>query len=74
MQLSDRVFKESIVMLKNTSINKDGDLVLTLSLNKKCVTSKSGKSLVLSTTGGNQGVSIKDLGMVKIGVNVYKAA
>ena len=60
-------------MLKKHELDKNGDLVLTLSFDQKGVPSKSGKSLVHATTSGNTSVSLNGHGAVQIGINVYSA-
>lgn len=51
----------------------DGNnLILTIPLEKKPEPSKSGKSLVLATTGGNQSIGVKHNGKdVIMGMTVY---
>jgi len=46
-------------------------LQITLDYNGKGTPSKSGKSLVVASTNGNQSISLNNE-VVKIGVNVFK--
>jgi len=61
-------------MLKDISVNKAGDLVLVVGTNGNSVDalplSKSGKTKVVSTTGGFAKISTKEFGMVGVNLNV----
>jgi len=61
-------------MLKDISVNKAGDLVLIVGTNGNSVDalplSKSGKTKVVSTTGGFAKISTKEFGMVGVNLNV----
>jgi len=61
-------------MLKDISVNKAGDLVLVVGTNGNSVDalplSKSGKTKVVSTTGGFTNCSIKEFGMVGVNLNI----
>ena len=61
-------------MLRNVDAQIQGDkLVITIDLNAKGTTSKSGKSEILATTGGFIGVSTgKPGGMISLSLNVTK--
>lgn len=48
-------------------------LTIEVDLSKELGKSKSGKSVNIGTTGGNQKIQT-DIGEVVVGVNVYKAA
>lgn len=48
-------------------------LTIEIDLSKEIGKSKSGKSMNIATTGGNQKITT-DIGEVVVGVNVYKAA
>lgn len=50
---------------------KGSILTLTVDLSKDLGQSKSGKTTLIGTSGGNQAIQGPD-GMVYIGVNVYK--
>jgi len=55
--------------MENVEVEKKGSsLVLTVDLSKKVGDSKSGKSVVIATTGGNVDVG----GGIMVGLNVYK--
>ena len=61
-------------MLKNISVSKSGDLVITMGTNAPtadgCPLSKSGKSKVVSTTGGFAKIATQEFGMVGVNINV----
>lgn len=51
---------------------KDGKLIVTLEMNSEPMPSKSGKTLVIATTHGNQPSTVQVKGQVlTIGVNAY---
>lgn len=55
--------------MQNVDIKVDGTkLVLTVDLSKTQGASKSGKSIIIATTGGNQPVAPG----IMLGLNVYK--
>jgi len=64
-------------MLKDIVVSKNGDLVITMGTNAStaaaCPTSKSGKTKVVSSTGGFAKISTKEFGMVGVNINVTAA-
>jgi hypothetical protein len=57
--------------MQNVQFEVKGDLlVVTVDLSKQVGPSKSGKTIIIGTTAGNQ--SVTPDGAIKIGVNVYK--
>tara|TARA_R110002110_G_C12913898_1_gene666460 strand:- start:299 stop:496 length:198 start_codon:yes stop_codon:yes gene_type:complete len=64
-------------MLKGITVNKSGEIVITMNTNSPtvdgCPLSKSGKSKVISTTGGFAKVSTEQYGMVGINLNITAA-
>jgi hypothetical protein len=56
--------------MKNVEMEVDGDkLLITVDLSKTFGPSKSGKTIIIASTEGNQSVPGTD---AKIGLNVYK--
>ncbi len=53
---------------------KDGTVTIVLALAPKGTISKSGKSLLLASTGGNVVVGSIDGKDIRLGVNAYTAA
>ena len=54
--------------MTNTTIStKDNILTITVDLSKEFGPSKSGKTIIVASTNGNESV-----GEVKVGLNVYK--
>ena len=53
---------------------KAGTITLVLPLNAKPVPSKSGKSLILASTGGNIELGVHGGKAVKVGANIYVTA
>ena len=57
--------------MKNIKIEKEGNtLALTVDLSKSQGPSKSGKSIVIATTGGNKEIASG----VYMGLNIYRKA
>jgi len=57
--------------MKNIELTQDGNkLIITVDLDKEFGHSKSGKSIIIASTEGNQ--SAPEQPDVKIGVNVYR--
>jgi len=57
--------------MKNTEMKIDGNkLTITIDLEKEFGPSKSGKTIVIASTEGNQ--SVPDHEDIKIGINCYK--
>jgi len=50
---------------------KDGKLIITIDTTQELGSSRSGKSLMVATTGGNQKVTTPE-GTISIGLNAYK--
>jgi hypothetical protein len=60
--------------MKNVTMKIDKNiLTITVDLKKKAGLSKSGKSMTIATTEGNQALS-GDFAEVKVGLNVFKPA
>jgi hypothetical protein len=58
--------------MQNVTMKTEGTkLIITVDLNKDFGPSKSGKTTIIATTGGN--VSAPENEKVKIGLNVYKS-
>lgn len=58
--------------MKNVSMKQEGKiLTITVDLSKEFGQSKSGKSIIIASTEGNQSVANGD-DVVYVGVNVYK--
>lgn len=60
-------------MLKDISVSKSGDLVITMGTNgtvDDLPLSKSGKTKVVSSTGGFAKISTKEFGLVGVNINV----
>jgi hypothetical protein len=61
-------------MLKDISVSKSGDLVITMGTNGSDATqlplSKSGKTKVVSSTGGFAKIATKEFGLVGVNINV----
>lgn len=54
-----------------TEVSKDGILTITVNLNEEHGPSASGKTIIVSTSSGNQ--SVQHAGQeFKLGLNVYK--
>ena len=51
-------------------VTEDGQLVITIDLNQELGESKTGKSIIVASTGGN--VSVPGYEDVKIGINAYR--
>ena len=61
---------EPTLVGQNVELRINGDtLTITVDLSHECGRSKSGKSMVVATTGGNVTVPGTD---VKLGLNLYK--
>jgi len=59
--------------MQNVQIETKGNqIVITVDASKTVGPSRSGKTTIIATTGGNQKVQTPD-GEIVIGVNVYKA-
>jgi hypothetical protein len=57
--------------MKNCEMTVKGNqLIITVDLSKNFGKSKSGKTTIIATTGGN--VSIPDNEKIKIGLNIYE--
>lgn len=60
--------------MKNVKMEqKNGKLVITVDLGQEHGLSKSGKSLIIGSTEGNERIAVGD-DNVYVGVNVYKRA
>ena len=60
--------------MRNVKVQvKGGKMVLTIDLTEEGIPSKSGKSVVIGSTYGNQTVLTAD-GQVTVGLNVYRPA
>ena len=58
--------------MTNVDMKVDGNrLIITADLSKDFGPSKSGKTTIIATTGGN--VSVPGHEAVKVGLNIYKA-
>jgi hypothetical protein len=51
---------------------KAGKLIITVDLSQRLGPSKTGKSVIVATTGGNARVPGKDHDAVKFGLNVFE--
>lgn len=61
----------NILSMKNVDLKIDGDiLTIKVDLNKDFGESKSGKSITIASTEGNQ--SLPDKEEIKIGLNIYR--
>lgn len=54
------------------TLNDKGILTIKIDTTKSHGMSKSGKSEIVATTGGNQSLALLDLPNVKLGVNCYQ--
>ncbi len=58
--------------MKNVEMKVDGDkLTITVDLSKEFGPSSSGKTIIVSSTEGNQTIEYKE-GQYKIGLNIYR--
>lgn len=67
---ADRIFGPKNVKYKVFTAGRRRQLIITIDLNKHVGISKSGKSFLIATTGGN--VQIPELIDTKLSVNVFK--
>jgi len=59
--------------MKNISVSRDGNtLTLTIDLSQEVGLSKSEKTMLVATTGGNEAVANVDGKQVYLGLNLYK--
>ena len=53
------------------AVVQDGILTITIDTSRELRTSKSGKSTIVATTGGNQKIDTPN-GRISVGINAYK--
>jgi hypothetical protein len=69
--MTDTQAVQSIALGSNVTMSKSGNVVtISIDLSKSLGNSKSGKNVLIATTGGN--TTLPGTGGIKLGVNCYR--